>query len=59
TQTTWLHSEPLRDEPTASFLKVLKTDLTGGAILGDHFKLFSVANSDGQALGDGIGNRLA
>ena len=27
--------------------------------LRDLFKPFTVANSDGQALGDGIGNRLA
>lgn len=52
-------SEPLRDESTASVLRALKTDLTSGAILGNLFKPFSVANSDGQALGDGIGNRLA
>ena len=37
----------------------LKTDLASGVILAYRFEQFSVVNSDGQALGDGIGNRLA
>jgi hypothetical protein len=37
----------------------LKTDLASGVILAYRFEQFSVVNSDGEALGDGIGNRLA
>ena len=40
-------------------MKTPKPDPVSWAILGDRFKRFSLLDSDGQALGDGVSYRLA